>query len=197
MRASALAHKILVGEKHFLRFKRDFADRQHTVAQNFRAQSAVAAQPVLGAGRDDSVHPVAGPRFARAFKFDSAKREAPADQSGKIESFDENIATKHIGRELRQVEFTFRFFVNLPGKKSDLTFVVGSVSVETVALESPTRTAVHRRDVPRRMLIRFLPEAAKEIVSRRNKEVADDDGGIHAGPTSPRCMPAGKSSHSR
>ncbi len=122
-----------------LRHARD----QNPIGENFRPQAAFSAQPRLGAPRHRLLHPVARLGFAGAFKPDSPDLKPPADERIKVGAFQEHIAPKGAGGEVRHGQFAFDGLVNFPREERHLPFVIGLVVEKAVALQAAPGTTGH------------------------------------------------------
>ena len=130
-----------------------------------RAEATPAFEPVFGTRRYRVIHPVAGPRLARAFKPHAANRKLFPDQHRQIRPADQHIPAQNSGRNPRQSKLRFERFKHVRGEKRDLSFVAGTIPVKPIPFDAPTRAADDRRHLSRRMFAGGRTRSAEKIMA--------------------------------
>lgn len=130
--------------RHLGRFKCYLhADRENSIRQNLRSQSATAFQCRLSTAGERAIHPVTRPAFFDAGKPDSLNLEFFSDQVIEPQAACNDVSSEHFRSLVPNGELPAEIFVNLLLEKGYLAFVIILVVEIAIPLDSPPSEAAN------------------------------------------------------
>lgn len=148
-----------------------------SVGQDTSSEAAAADEPLVSAGAEGLVHPVAGPAFLDAGEADILEIERGADEGGEIGVADDDV-TAHGRREgVGEVEFALERLEDFEGEKRDLAFVILLEVVEAVAADAFAGDTFDMIDFDDGMFAGRLIVVTEEVVVGGDEEVTDAEHG--------------------
>ncbi len=129
------------------------------------AQTATAAQPVLRAGTDGLIHPIAWAALFGSPEEDALEGEFLADESVEVVVFDDEVAAERGRAERGRALPVAEFAKNVGGEKGDLAFEAGLVVEEAITAEAATGHAFDAVEAEDGVGFRFEAVTADEVVS--------------------------------
>jgi hypothetical protein len=148
---------------------------QGAVGKNTGTKAAAAVEPLVRAGAEGLVHPVAGAAFLDAGEADILEIERGADEGGEIGVANDDV-TAHRGREgVGEIEFALERFEDFDGEERDLAFVILFEVVEAVAADAFAGDTIDMIDFDDGMLAGGLIVVTEEVVVGGDEEVTDAD----------------------